>query len=301
MNLFATAAALLIAFIYMSFLRQIDLFEKERRIFSVFTFLLGCAGVLLLFVLQANFPLQRLFNEGNTIWERFRFHAIGVAVFEETVKLLPLLLLLPFRKPVDEPFDYIKYASLGALGFATVENVLYFNRYSLEIVEARAFYTAIMHMFTTSWIGYSMMQRKRAGKTWVFIVIPSWILAVCVHGIFNALVSSNSTYSWGVVFCMVLLVMWGRMMNNALNVSPFFNEETARKGAGKATFRLLMGWLVLFGFVALGTTVQLGMEAGIRFVGEGASFGFMSGLGLYWALGRPKLERGMWRSLIPGK
>jgi hypothetical protein len=34
------------------------------------------------------------------------------------------------------------------------------------------------------------------------------------------------------------------------------------------------------------------------FVREGVMFGAISGLGLYFALGRPKLERGVLRSII---
>ncbi len=300
MNYFATAAAFLVAFVYIRFLRKIDVFEEERPIYSFLAFLMGCGFLFLIFPLHAAFPDLRSFEEGHSFFSRLRFHFVSVALFEETVKILPFLVMLFFKRPIDEPFDYLKYASVGAMGFAAVENVQYFNAYSIRIIEGRAFYTAIMHMFTSSLIAYLWMETKYRFKLPPIIsLLPGFLLACLVHGLYNALIGSQSTYLLGIVFTVMLLTFWGRMMNNALNQSPFFSEETARKGTGAAALRLLSGWLLIFLFAAGALYITENLQEAYLFLREGAGFGFISGLGLYFALGRPKLEKGVWKSVVP--
>lgn len=299
MNYFATAAAFLVAFVYIRFLRKLDLFEQEHPFYSVLAFVMGCLFLFLIFPLHNLLPELRNIQEGESFSERLQFHFQAVALFEEAVKILPFLLLLPFAKPINEPFDYIKYASVGAMGFAAVENVQYFNEYTVRIIEGRAFYTAVMHMFTSSLIAYLWMITKyRTKLPPALSLIPGFLIACMVHATYNALMSGVITYTVGIVFTITLLTFWGRMMNNALNLSPFFSEETARKGAGLAAIRLLSGWAAIFFFAAAALASTEGFSEAYVFVREGFVFGAISGLGLYFALGRPKLERGVLRSII---
>ena len=298
MNIYAAVAAFLIALVYILFLRRMDVFEKEKRIYTLITFFLGCIFLFLVFVFQQIWPLQQLFSDEGSFLVRLKFHVIAVALFEETVKILPFLLMLSFRKVVNEPFDYIKYASVGAMGFATIENVIYFHRYSVEIAESRAFYACIMHMFTSSVIAYQMMYSKYKLKksSWLGF-IPGFILAIFIHGTYNALIGHNETYEIGIAFTIVLLVLWGRLMNNALNQSPFFDETVARK-TFVAGVLLLIGWGVIFIYVAISLLIMEGSTKATQFIQEGVFFGLLSGIGLFAALAFPKLRRGEWRSIF---
>jgi len=298
MNFYAASAAFLIAFIYIIFLRKMDIFEKERSIYTLITFLMGCAFLFLVFVFQSIWPLQQMFESEGNFLVRLEFHLIAVALFEEIVKILPFLIMLSFRKVVNEPFDYIKYASVGAMGFATIENVIYFNRYSLEIVESRAFYTCVMHMFTASVIAYQMMYAKyKLHKSSWLGFLPGFVLAVAVHGFYNALIGHNDTYMYGITFTVALLVLWGRIMNNALNHSPFFDESVLHK-TFRAGIYLLLGWGVIFIYAATGLAVMDGLYAAIKFVQEGIVFGLLSGIGLFVALAFPRIKKGEWKSLF---
>ena len=298
MNIYAAVAAFLIALVYILFLRRMDVFEKEKRIYTLITFFLGCIFLFLVFVFQQIWPLQQLFSDEGSFLVRLKFHVIAVALFEETVKILPFLLMLSFRKVVNEPFDYIKYASVGAMGFATIENVIYFHRYSVEIAESRAFYACIMHMFTSSVIAYQMMYSKYKLKksSWLGF-IPGFILAIFIHGTYNALIGHNETYEIGIAFTIVLLVLWGRLMNNALNQSPFFDETVARK-TFVAGVLLLIGWGGIFIYVAISLLIMEGSAKATQFIQEGVFFGLLSGIGLFAALAFPKLRRGEWRSIF---
>lgn len=298
MIVYTAAAALLIALVYILFLRRMDLFEQERPLYTFLAFLMGCVFLFLVFGFQAIIPLKSYFSENGSLYDRFMFHFVAVALFEEFVKILPFLILLPFRKIVNEPFDFIKYSSIGALGFATIENMFYFHRYSLEIAETRAFYTAVMHMFTSSIIGYFMLRSRYVGcRHALFGFIPGFILAMAVHAAYNTCMSTNSTYFIGIGLTIAMLVVWGRMMNNALNQSPFYTDALAEK-VTTAGLSLVLGWASIFVFVAFAISITQTVESAWTFVREGILFGVFSGIGLYLALGKPKLKKGHWRSLF---
>lgn len=298
MNFYAAIAASLIAFVYIMFLRKMDIFEKEKPAFTLITFAMGCIFLFLVFILQAILPLQRILSDDGNLLIRLQFHTIAVALFEETAKILPFLIMLSFRKIVNEPFDYIKYASVGAMGFAAIENILYFSKYSLEIVESRAFYTSIMHMFTSSMIAYQMLFFKyKLNKSAWYGFIPGFVSAVLIHGMYNALIGHQETYMLGVVFTIVLMILWGRIMNNALNASPFFDETVGRKTFWAGIY-LLLGWGAIFIYATIGLLILGGISQSIEFVKEGVFFGLLSGIGLFVSLAFPKLRKGEWKSLF---
>ena len=298
MNIYAAIAAFLIAFVYILFLRRMDIFENEKPIYTFVTFILGCVFLFLVFVLQAIWPLQQMFSDDGDLLDRLQFHIIAVALFEETVKILPFLIMFSFRRIVNEPFDFIKYASVGAMGFAALENVLYFSKYSLEIVESRAFYTSIMHMFTSSVIAYQMMYVKyRLNKSAWLGFIPGYLSAVIIHGLYNALIGHQETYFLGIGLSVGILVLWGRIMNNALNASPFFDETVLRK-TFLAGIYLLLGWGAIFIYSAFGLLILDGKNKAIQFVQEGIVFGLISGIGLFVALAFPKSEKRRMEILI---
>lgn len=109
-------------------------------------FVFGKIFTFLIIPFQYFIPVMSwLPSKGNFLTRR-EFYAFAVASFEEKIKKNPFLIMLRLPRIMDEFFDYLKYASVGAMGFATIENILYFNK-SLHIIEGRAFYTAVLHMF----------------------------------------------------------------------------------------------------------------------------------------------------------
>ena len=297
---YTVAAAFLIALVYINFLRNIDLFEQEKRRHTFICFFLGMSFLYLLYPLNWIYSFQNLLPMDGPFPVRLRFHIVAVAGYEELVKILPLLIMLSRKGIVNESVDYLKYASVGALGFATVENIDYFNKFSLHIAEGRAFYTAVLHMFTSSIIGYFLMQSKIRWKLpAVLSFVPAYLIAVTVHGLFNALASGNDTYYFAVALIILVLVVWGRMYNNALNQSEFFTEDPRVKGKiFRAGFVLLLGWALIFVFVAFSIFSTEGVSEALLFFKEGLPFGILSGGGLIYTLARPKLRKGVWAPLF---
>ena len=274
------------------------MFERERKRYTLYCFLMGMTFLFLLYPLHFLIPVSGKVPDDGSLINLFLFHLFNVAAFEETVKILPFLIISMKKDVINEPFDYIKYASVGAMGFAAVENIDYFQKYSIHIIEGRAFYTAILHMFTSSIIAYMVMVNKNSALRIVPAFLIGFVLAVTTHALFNTLVSKEITYYFGMAMVIAILLVWGRMMNNALNNSPFFHDNNTRRLVFKAGVWLFLGWLGVFAFAAVAISINEDVGEGIKFITEGFLFLLISGAGLFIGLGRPDIRQGKWYPLF---
>ena len=128
------------------------------------------------------------------------FAFVIVALSEEILKT-GAFLLYPFRQPFfDEPMDGIVYAVMIAMGFATVENVIYALQYGLEITLVRALTAVPAHAVFGVFLGYyaglgkfEIPRRKRL-RLWVGF---GW--AVLLHGLYDFFILQEA-YEWLILF-----------------------------------------------------------------------------------------------------
>ena len=298
MDLFALIASILVALVYIRFLRQMDVFEKETWKNTLLCFFIGVVTVPFVFIVYMIFPDIINLPDHGSFNVRLRYHIQGVASIEEFAKIIPFLIFYNRKDVLNESYDFIKYASVGAMGFAAFENVLYFNN-NISIIEDRAFYTAVLHMFTSSIIAYSIFYFKKNSKLpFLLILVIAYGLAVFTHGLFNALVSSQSTYYFAVFQVVFMLILWGKMMNNALNHSEYFHEKSIQLEINKAGIQLLFGWGLIFAFAVTAVYFHDGITVAIEFIKESFLFGIISGVGLYYFLARPRIKKGIWIPLF---
>ena len=112
---------------WMIFFWRIDIFEREPVAHGLLVFALGVAATNLVFPLHGLFDLL---DPRPDALEDAMFAIFHVGVIEEIVKFVPVLLFIGLSRQANEPVDFVIYGSLSALGFATLENVGYFGRYS---------------------------------------------------------------------------------------------------------------------------------------------------------------------------
>src|SRR5580700_4151320 len=87
-------------------------------------FALGAASILLLGIIRA--PFANLFSAPSDPWLAQVQHAVfGVALPEETVKILAILAVSLRRRPFADPMDTVVYGAAAGLGFAAYENLAY--------------------------------------------------------------------------------------------------------------------------------------------------------------------------------
>src|SRR6201987_958088 len=87
-------------------------------------FALGAASILLLGIIRA--PFTNLFSAPADPWLALAQHAVfGVALPEETVKILVIAAVSLRRRPFADPMDTVVYGAAAGLGFAAYENLAY--------------------------------------------------------------------------------------------------------------------------------------------------------------------------------
>lgn len=210
--LLATVIAFIPAAFYVLPLMGLDRYDPEPFWLLAFAFAWGAiVSVLVSFI-------------GNTIFGSVAMMAAAVStgvpqlgeivtavvsapLFEESSKGIGLLILLIFfRRYFDDILDGIVYGGVIALGFATVENVLYYggglNRaYSEHGISSDAFLSFLFlftlrgilspfaHVTFTAMTGIGCGISRESHNGFVKFVMPvlGWIVAMILHGIWNGL------------------------------------------------------------------------------------------------------------------
>lgn len=228
-SIWSVIAALLILLSWVTYLRKLDIFETEKWKYIVVAVLLGMGFSFLAAPFSDINKWMFGFYLNGEFVNDFLFSALGIGVIEELVKIVPLLLLMKFTKEVNEPYDYIFYASLSALGFAFIENLVYFNSNHPEIIHGRAMSAAVAHMFNSSIIAYGIVLNKYRFKRNPFIVFVCFFaLAAISHGFYDFWLISQSVTDlqfWSIIYFLMNVFMWNSFKNNALNHSDFFNKK----------------------------------------------------------------------------
>ena len=153
-------AGILIAIIWIFFFHKIDVFEKDRISILVLTFLLGILSAFLSSILYDIWHVYFKFNLSGAIVNDLIYSVFCIGFIEELVKLIPFIVIFCASKNINESLDFIIYASVGALGFATIENMHYFNEMGLSSINSRSLSAVILHMSLTSLSVYGFFSEK---------------------------------------------------------------------------------------------------------------------------------------------
>src|ERR1700689_4563996 len=87
-------------------------------------FFLGAASISLLGLIRP--PFMSLLTAPENPWLAQGLHSLfGVALPEETVKILVITMVSAWRKPFTDPMDTVIYGAAAGLGFAAYENLAY--------------------------------------------------------------------------------------------------------------------------------------------------------------------------------
>ncbi len=255
-NIWGAIAALIIMCSWMMFLRKLDIFEIEKWKHVIITMLLGMLFSFLTYPLSDFDNLIFGFKLNGDLINDFFYSVIGIGAIEEFVKIVPLLLMMRFTKAVNEPYDYIKYASLSALGFAFVENLIYFSENNLHIIHGRALTAVVSHMFDSSIIAYGIIlnKYKRHKNPYINFII-FFTLASISHGFYDFWLINKSASTFSIlttIFLIVSMYMWNSFKNNALNHSDFYDKEKSidNEKLQDYLFYSLAG-VLLFEYIAL--------------------------------------------------
>ena len=115
----------------------------------------------------------------------FAYAVLAIGVIEESVKMIPFLLVVVRFREFDEPIDGIIYASFIALGFAAVENWLYVPHLDSTAAYARGFVGPVLHMVFASIWGYHIGRAWLCGRR-LLATVAGWLAYTAfIHGLYN--------------------------------------------------------------------------------------------------------------------
>ncbi len=246
-------AAFLICITWLYYIKRIDIYEQEKWHNIIVILLMG-----MFFSSFSNFATSlseyylNIRPDGNIIND-FVYTTVNNGMIEEIVKILPLIFLLIFTNTINEPYDYILYASASALGFAFIENLIYFDSSSLHILHGRALISVVGHMVNSSIIAYGLILAKyKNNMSAVVAFIIYYLIASLAHGVYNILLIHSMQVIF-IIYYLFLIRIWTTFINNSLNNSTFFDYKI-KMGNDKLQFYLVTSLtsILIFEYFTMG-------------------------------------------------
>jgi RsiW-degrading membrane proteinase PrsW (M82 family) len=199
--------------IYAFWIRNTEKFNREKWKPIFFCFFWG-ATIAIIAAIVLELFLHLSINP--SIYDRNTMDLIAVIIIapfaEELTKPLALR-LKAVRKELDELEDGLIYGAVAGLGFSATENLLYgwsFLEegllYFLILISIRSFGGCLLHASATAWTGYgygkSIMKQSS-----IIRIIPYFLLAILVHGLYNALLSFDFIGAFTGLFAALFLTI----------------------------------------------------------------------------------------------
>jgi RsiW-degrading membrane proteinase PrsW (M82 family) len=122
--------------------------------------------------------------------------AFLAAIPEEGWKLVAVYLGAYLHRHFDERVDGMIYGAAAALGFASVENVLYILRDGPSVMWLRSFTATLAHVGFTGILGLHLGRARFDHEHEVSLVLRGFLLAVLLHAAYDLLVLVHPAFSW---------------------------------------------------------------------------------------------------------
>jgi len=166
-----------------------DKIEKEPKRELLKAFLMGVVSVVLTLIISFVFKIDT-YDYSDNYFKIFIYSFFGISLIEELSKWLCTYLFLRKNKNFDYIFDGIVYSVFIALGFATIENLLYTISGGVSTGIIRAITTVPAHVFFAISCGYFMTMYKTENKK-IFLLL-SILIPFILHGFYDfCLLTSN--------------------------------------------------------------------------------------------------------------
>jgi len=203
MSLLGFFAAIVPSLLIAGFIYWQDKHEREKAFPLIICFLLG-----ILITLPARWLEMKAdsigWSESENFWMTFFVAFIVVAFNEELFKFVTLY-LYPFKqKFFNEPFDGIIYAVMIGMGFATLENILYFNQFGIADTWGRAFTAVPSHGVYAIVMGYYAGLAKFDTGRRTILLLKGLLFAFLLHGAYDLFLLQQES-EWLMLLSIVIL------------------------------------------------------------------------------------------------
>lgn len=216
MGLIAVAVSTFIVFSYLMVIWWLDRYEREPWWMMLASFAWGALGGTCLAVFFSWIPAAGL----TAIW------GAKVSGVLTTVAVAPLveeftkgLIFVPlfFTKQIDTETDGLMYGAATGLGFAAMENLIYYASAGDALygtIILRTMFSTFVHCIASSMIGVTVGWARHRKPIARLAIIGGYVAAVLTHGAWNGLAVLTGSSGQGLVFVVsvILLIAAGVMM-----------------------------------------------------------------------------------------
>jgi RsiW-degrading membrane proteinase PrsW (M82 family) len=250
-----------------------DKYEREPKGLIVATFLIGAgvavpaAFIELFFEWGSGVPMT-----GNIVGA-FIGSFVIVAPVEEVAKFLAVRVKAYKSPAFNEVMDGIVYSVAGALGFATIENVIYVFEYGAATGVFRAVFSVPLHALCGAVIGFYLGMNKMYQGEKKHFIAAGILIAILFHGAYDFVLFTENFLAVLIVPIMVwLFLVYKKRLFIALKDSPFRGGRDEALFAAVRRHRTPAGIIkIVAGVIAV--TFGLVMATGwISSVSQGQTF-----------------------------
>jgi RsiW-degrading membrane proteinase PrsW (M82 family)/RNA polymerase subunit RPABC4/transcription elongation factor Spt4 len=222
-----------------------DKYRPEPKGLVIRTFVLGIASVVPVSIVEMLLALPYIIpNSGGMSTADFLPSSLGsiayfsfiIAGFTEELFKFLVVRTTVYRSPYfDEPLDGLIYASAAALGFASLENVMYLFTLGWEAILVRGPISTVAHVIFSGLWGYPLALRKLKKPKATLLVWLGLLGSMAGHGLFDFIAFSQEIASeeWNIILWAGLFILFGGLVVlfillfvRGLKNSPFKNIRT---------------------------------------------------------------------------
>jgi len=203
------------------FFYNADRYKHESAKLLFITFLIGALMIGPALVIEI--ILRLVLPRGPGLGVLFLYFFFGVAIVEETLKLLSVRIYAFRSLQFNEPMDGLVLGVAAALGFATVENILYVLEGGLLTGIVRAFISVPSHALYGAISGFYLGEAKFRKKP--YLALEGLLFASILHAIFDTTATVLPSILGVVVLAAFMLMIYYRVVRGEIrkaeSESPF--------------------------------------------------------------------------------
>jgi RsiW-degrading membrane proteinase PrsW (M82 family) len=167
------------------FIYSRDRFDREPKRFLVLSFILGMLATIPPLIIQTLAGYASSHSVLHSVLNYAFYAYVIVALSEEASKFLVLRYYAYPKRTFNEPFDGIVYGVMIGMGFATIENIEYVERFGFQTGLVRFFLSVPAHGSFAVLMGYYVGLAKSHADKSVSLMVKGLLVPVFFHGSFD--------------------------------------------------------------------------------------------------------------------
>lgn len=208
-----------------------DKYSREPVKLIIEVFFLGMLSALLAIVLEMAAP--KIFPI-ITVWKKFgnHFHITLYFIFvigliEEACKMFPVWFYAYRKTEFNEVIDGIVYSSAAALGFASLENLLYVYSHGSSVMIGRAVLSTFGHLLDSAFWGLGFGLAKFNPRYAKILIFTGFVISIIVHGLYDVFAITSEIF----LLLVLMVIMWKVLLliiEKSNLLSPFKHNWTKK-------------------------------------------------------------------------